>query len=81
MPRRLLTIWLLALVLVGPSPAASQELIPGLTYERKIEFTARGPVVANVLVAPRPGGHWQVKPLLAREAIPRTERLTAIEKR
>ena len=34
---------LLALVLIGPAGAAPQELIPGLTYERKIEFTTRGP--------------------------------------
>ena len=46
---------LLALVLIGPARAAPQELIPGLTYERKVEFTTRGPVVVNVLTVPRTG--------------------------
>ncbi len=72
---------LLALVLVGPSSAAPQELLPGLTYDRKIEFTTRGPVVVNVLTVPRLGGLWSLKPALSNEAIVGSERLTAIEKR
>jgi hypothetical protein len=82
-PRRLLTLCLFGLVLAGPAPAsaAPQELIPGLTYDRKLEFTAFGPVVANVLTVPRPGGLWQLKPSLSNELILGTERLTAIERR
>jgi hypothetical protein len=80
-PRRLLIASLLALVLAGPAAPAPQELIPGLTYDRKLEFTTRGPVVANVLTVPRPGGLWQLKPVLSNEAILGTERLTAIERR
>jgi hypothetical protein len=72
---------LFALVLVGPSSAAPQELIPGLTYERKVEFTTRGPVVVNILTVPRPGGLWSLEPVLSNEAIVGSERLTAIEKR
>jgi hypothetical protein len=72
---------LFALVLVGPSSAAPQELIPGLTCDRKVEFTTRGPVVVNVLTVPRPGGLWSLKPALSNEAILGTERLTAIERR
>jgi hypothetical protein len=79
--RRAVIACFIGLVLVGPSPAAPQELIPGLTYERKIEFTTHGPVVANVLTVPRPGGLWQLKPVLARETLPGTERLTSIERR
>jgi hypothetical protein len=79
--RRVVFLCLLALVLVGPAGAAPRELIPGLTYDRKIEFTARGPVVVNVLTAPRPGGLWSVKPVLSNETIVGTERLTAIEQR
>jgi hypothetical protein len=78
---RVFTACLVALVLVGPSSAAPQELIPGLTYERKVEFTSRGPVVVNLLTAPRPGGLWSLKPVLSNEAIVGSERLTAIEKR
>ncbi|HEY7690930.1 MAG TPA: phosphodiester glycosidase family protein [Gaiellaceae bacterium] len=81
MLRRAVFLCLLALVLVGPAGAAPQELVPGLTYERKMEFTTRGPVVVDVLTAPRPGGLWSVKPVLSNETIPGTERLTAIEQR
>ena len=81
MLRRVLTSCLFALVLVGPAPAAPQELIPGLTYDRKLEFTTAGPVVANVLTVPRPGGLWQLRPALSNESIQGTERLTAIERR
>jgi hypothetical protein len=80
-PRRVLIACLFALVLATLAPAAPQQLIPGLTYERRLEFTTRGPVVANVLTVPRPGGLWQLKPVLSNETIPGTEQLTAIEKR
>jgi hypothetical protein len=69
------------LVLAAPASAAPQELIDGLTYERKVEFTTSGPVVANVLTVPRPGGFWQIHPVLSNETIPGTETLTAIERR
>lgn len=81
MRRRLLIAALLALVPVGPAAAVPQELIPGLTFDRQIQFTTRGPVVANVLTVPRPGGLWQLKPVLSNEAIQSAERLTTIEKR
>ncbi len=69
------------LVLAAPASAAPQELLPGLSYERKIEFTTAGPVVVNVLTMPRPGGLWQLRPVLSNDVIPRTETLTSIEKR
>ena len=68
-------------ILVPSASAAPQELIPGLTYDRHIEFTTSGPVVANVLTVPRPGGFWQIHPVLSNETIPATEKLTAIERR
>jgi hypothetical protein len=79
--RRVLTSCLFALVLCGPAHPAPQELIPGLTYDRKLEFTTAGPVVANVLTVPRPGGLWQLSPALSNESIQGTERLTTIERR
>jgi hypothetical protein len=79
--RRAVIPCLLALVLAGPSAAAPQELIPGMTFDRKVEFTARGPVVVNVLTVPRPGGLWALKPVLSNEAIAGAERLTSMEKR
>jgi hypothetical protein len=79
--RRLLSLAAVALVLAGPAGGAPRQLLPGLTYDRRVEFTVDGPVVANVLTVPRPGGLWQLRPVLAGEAINGTERLTAIEKR
>lgn len=81
MLRRTVIAALVGLVLVGPARAEPQELLPGLTYERKIEFTTRGPVVANVMTVPRPGGLWQLKPVLSSETILGTERLTTLEAR
>ena len=81
MLRRAVILASFALVLIGPASAAPRELIPGLTFDQKLEFTTRGPVVVNVLTVPRPGGLWSVKPVLSNETIPGTERLTAIEKR
>jgi hypothetical protein len=79
--RRAVILALLVLVPVGGAAGAPQELIPGLTYDRQVQFTTRGPVVVNILTVPRPGGLWQVRPVLSNEAIGGTERLTAIEKR
>jgi Phosphodiester glycosidase/FlgD Ig-like domain len=79
--RRAVIPLLLALVLIGPAGAAPQELIPGLTYDRLVDFTPRGPVAVNVLTVPRPGGLWSVKPALSNEAIVGAERLTALERR
>lgn len=81
MPRRAVIVCLLLLVSAGTAKAAPRELIPGLSYDRRLEFTTTGPVVANVLTLPRPGGLWQLGPALSTESILGTERLTAIERR
>ncbi len=81
MLRRAVIVLLLTLVPVGGAAAAPRELAPGLTYDRKVEFTTRGPVVVNVLTVPRPGGLWQVKPVLAQDRLTGTETLTSIERR
>jgi hypothetical protein len=69
------------LVLTPAASAAPQELLPGLTFERKVEFTPTGPLVVNVLTVPKPGGLWSIHPALSNETISKTEKLTAIEKR
>lgn len=81
MLRRAVTAVCLALVLIGPAGAAPQELLPGLTYDRRVEFTTRGPVVVNVLTVPPTGGLWSTRPVLSNEAIPGAERLTAMQRR
>src|SRR5205814_3112100 len=58
-----------------------QTLMPGVIYSRQVEFTAHGPVVLHVIVAPRPTGLYALKPILSNNAILGRERVTAMEKR
>jgi hypothetical protein len=65
-------------------PASAQPpvtLMPGVTYERTVEFTPRGPVALHVVRAPRPGGLYSVRPLLSNDAILGRESITAMQKR
>jgi flagellar hook assembly protein FlgD len=56
-------------------------LMPGVTYTKRVQFTPRGPVVLNVITAPRPGGLYSLQPVLSNEAIVGRETLTAMETR
>jgi hypothetical protein len=70
----------LAAALTPSARAAAQVLMPNVSFERTVQFTAHGPVVLNVLTAPRPGGLYQLKPLLSNGAILGTERVTSMQK-
>jgi hypothetical protein len=81
-PRKLVVIvLLLAGVLASPARAQPVQLIPGLGFEKQVQFTLHGPVAINVMTAPKPGGLWSLQPVLSNELIPATEKLTAIEQR
>src|SRR3982751_5715655 len=54
--------------------------MPNVSYTRTVQFTAHGPVVLHVITAPRPGGLYQLKPLLSNGAILGTERVTSMQK-
>src|SRR3954465_14604291 len=55
--------------------------MPGVTYQRQVEFTPHGPVVVDVVTAPRPDGSlYTLAPALSNGAIVGTERLTDMEK-
>jgi Phosphodiester glycosidase len=61
--------------------SSQQLLMPGVTYQRQVQFTSRGPVVLDVVTAPKPDGSlYTLTPALAHNAISGTERLTDIEK-
>jgi len=79
--RRLLIAGLLAAAAAVPPAGAQRQLLPGLTYDRQIQFTTHGPVVLNVLVGPRPGGLWSLQPVLSNDGIVGTEPLTGLESR
>jgi Phosphodiester glycosidase/FlgD Ig-like domain len=83
--RRRLLLPLAALVLAAvaaePSTAATRTLWPGVTYERGVQFTTRGPVAINVLRGPRPGGLTTLEPVLSNETIVGRETLTSMQRR
>ncbi len=72
---------LVALVLVMPAAGQPKLLMPGVTYDKQVQFTFHGPSVIHVLTMPRPGGLWTLKPVLSNDAIVGTERVTAIQQR
>jgi flagellar hook assembly protein FlgD len=62
--------------------ASSSLLMPGVTYSREVDFTPRGPVVLDVVTAPRPdGATYTLAPVLSNDALVGTETLTRIEQR
>jgi len=80
--RSLFIACLCASALAGPAVGQpTSVLMPGVTYEREVEFTPHGPVVAHVIQAPRPRGLYSLQPVTARDAVLGKDRLTAIEKR
>ena len=71
----------MALVLATPAAGQRKLLMPGVTYEKQVQFTFHGPSVIHVLTMPRPGGLWALKPALSNDAIVGLERVTAIQRR
>jgi len=81
--RRILIGALLASLVAAfaaPARAATQVLMPNVSYKRTVQFTAHGPVVLNVVTTPRPGGLYQLKPLLSNNTLVGTERVTDMQK-
>jgi hypothetical protein len=72
-----------ALVAILPAPAQAQGrvlLMPGVTYERQVQFTSYGPVALHVMTAPRPGGLWDVRPQPSKGVAQGRDRLTSIQR-
>jgi Phosphodiester glycosidase/FlgD Ig-like domain len=84
MLRRAATLLLLTAAIAAPARAQETQLMPGVTYEKTVEFTPHGAVVLHVITAPRPGdgnGIWSLGPVLARGTVMGgTQRVTQIEK-
>jgi hypothetical protein len=76
----------ISLAVLAASSAYAQStpstlLMPGVTYQRQVEFTPHGPVVVDVVIAPRPDGSlYTLAPALSNGAIVGTEKLTDMEK-
>jgi flagellar hook assembly protein FlgD len=80
--RKVLIFAFLAGVVAAPAQAQSPRvlLMPGVTYERQVEFTAYGPVAIHVVTAPRPTGAYALKPVLSNGAIVGRDRVSSIQK-
>ncbi|MDQ3066617.1 MAG: phosphodiester glycosidase family protein [Actinomycetota bacterium] len=81
MQRRFLIGGLLALTFAAPAAAQTTTLMPGVTYERAVQFTPHGPVAIHVVRAPRPTGLYALQPTLSNESIQGLERVTSMQKR
>ena len=81
MVRRLLIGGALALVLAAPAGAQRVQLLPGVTYERGVQFTPHGPVALHVVTGPRPGGLYGLEPVLSNDTIEGRETVSAMQKR
>jgi len=79
--RRTAITALLFAVFAAPAHAGKVSLMPGVSYERKVQFTPSGPVVVNILRAPRPGGLYALRPLLSNDSIVGRETVTSMQKR
>ena len=75
MPRKLLIGAFLALAFAAPA-AAQTTLMPGVTYERGVQFTPHGPVAIHIVRGPRPTGLYALRPALSNETIQGLERVT-----
>lgn len=72
---------LLALALAAPASAQPTTLMPGVTYEKGVQFTPHGPVAIHVVRGPRPTGLYALRPALSNESIQGVERVTSMQKR
>ena len=84
MLRKLLIPLLFALLCAPQALAqgsASTLLMPGVTYTKRVQFTPHGPVVLNVITAPKPGGVYSLQLVLSNESILGREKVTDMQKR
>jgi flagellar hook assembly protein FlgD len=66
----------------GQTTQTTTVLMPGVTYTREVDFTPRGPVVLDIVTAPRPDGSlYTLAPVLSNDRLAGTEKLTGMEKR
>jgi hypothetical protein len=79
--RRFFIGGLLALIVAAPAAAQTTTLMPGVTYDRSVQFTPHGPVAMHVVIGPRPTGLYALRPTLSNESILGLEKVTAMQKR
>src|SRR4029079_7687437 len=80
MGRKLLIAVIAGLVIVPSAYARPTQLMPGVTYERTLEWTGAGPVTTHVVRAPKPGGLYSLTPLLSNGTITKLDTLSAMQR-
>jgi hypothetical protein len=82
MLRKAILFGLLAGIFASPAAGAQQLLMPGVTYENRLQFTRFGPQAMHILTAPKPaGGLYGLKPVLSNGAAVGRERVTSMQRR
>jgi len=83
-----LLVFALASAAIGSDRRSSQQsastslLMPGVTYTREVDFTSRGPIVLDIVTAPKPTGTvYSLAPALSNGVLRGTETLTHLEQR
>jgi hypothetical protein len=80
MRRTVLFAVVVALVFAPPAPAAATQLMPGVSYQRILQWTSAGPVVMYVVTAPKPQGLYKLMPLLSNGTIIGRETVSSMER-
>jgi Phosphodiester glycosidase/FlgD Ig-like domain len=81
-PKRAALLVALAALIAAPSAGAtSVELVPGMTYTRDVRVIGRARVVVHMLIAPKPGGLFALKPVLSNETVLGRETVSAMQRR
>jgi flagellar hook assembly protein FlgD len=80
--RKALIFCLLAGVFASPASGAAEILMPGVTYEKRVQFTRFGPMRLHILSAPRPDGSlYRLQPVLSNGSVIGRERVTSMQRR
>ena len=67
--------------LVSPALAGSERLMPNVRYTRETRSVGGERVVFHVVVAPKPGGLYGLRPVLSNERLTGRETLTSMQRR
>jgi hypothetical protein len=64
-----------------PSAAPAVQLAPGVVYKREVRTIGGQRVVVHVLKAPKPGGLYDLKPVLSNELVTGRETVSSMQRR
>jgi hypothetical protein len=79
--RRIAALVALLAVVLPASASAARELMPGVTYARKVTSVRGRQVVVHVVTAPKPGGLYRLAPVLGDGAVTGAERVSTMQRR